>query len=69
MTKEKESNILTFPGTPFFSIAALIAIPAPSPDSAIKLWPQACPTPGRASYSQMTATVGPGSKIIIMNYF
>ena len=33
---------------------------APKLIAAIKLWPHACPMPGRASYSQRKAIVGPG---------
>ena len=35
------------------------ARPAPRPDAAMMLWPQAWPIPGRASYSHTTATTGP----------
>ncbi len=35
------------------------ARPAPRPAAAMTLWPQAWPMPGRASYSQHTATTGP----------
>ena len=52
-------RIHTFPsGTPAESIAALMPSPAATPTSAIRLWPQAWPIPGRASYSQSTATWG-----------
>ncbi len=40
-------------------IALLAAIPAPTAEAAMRLWPQPCPTPGRASYSARTATLGP----------
>src|SRR5467141_3534693 len=40
--------------------AAAMAAPAPVPAVAITLCPQACPILGRASYSAMMATVGPG---------
>ena len=35
------------------------AAPAPAPEVAMTLWPQAWPMPGSASYSHRMATVGP----------
>src|SRR5918997_6492533 len=40
---------------------AAAASPAPRPAAAMMLCPQACPMPGRASYSHTTATVGPSA--------
>ena len=37
---------------------AASAAPAPAPEVAMTLWPQACPMPGSASYSQRMAMVG-----------
>ena len=50
-------RITTVP--PSSSASAAAARPAPSPAVAMMLWPQAWPMPGRASYSQSTAMVGP----------
>ncbi len=50
----------TRPANGIVPSAAAIAAPAPVPAVAITLWPQACPMLGRASYSAMMATVGPG---------
>ena len=38
-----------------------VAVPTPAPAAVppIRLWPQAWPMPGRASYSHSTATRGP----------
>ena len=44
---------------PAASATAAAARPAPRPAVAMMLWPQAWPTPGRASYSHSTATTGP----------
>ncbi len=42
-----------------WSRTAASAAPAPAPEVAMMLWPQACPMPGSASYSQRMAMVGP----------
>ncbi len=44
---------------PASSARAPAASAAPRPAAAMTLCPQPCPMPGRASYSQITATVGP----------
>ena len=44
---------------PSSSAIAAVAIPAPRAAVAMMLWPQACPTSGRASYSQQMTTRGP----------
>ncbi len=41
------------------SRTAASAIAAPTPEAAIVLWPQPCPSPGSASYSARTAIRGP----------
>ena len=44
---------------PASPVSAARASPAPRPEAAMMLWPQAWPMPGRASYSHTTATSGP----------
>ncbi|CAB4825382.1 unannotated protein [freshwater metagenome] len=52
---------------PACSATKAAASPAPSPAVAMMLWPQACPTPGRASYSQSTAMAGPDDPTVESN--
>jgi hypothetical protein len=57
LSKEIWSN----PELNAFSKAACTPMLAATPASAIRLCPQACPISGKASYSQITAILGPKS--------
>ena len=50
---------------PAASATNAAARPAPNPAVAMMLWPHAWPTPGSASYSHSTATVGPSLPAVL----
>ena len=57
-------NTFSVPPMPYFSMISFKTTPAPAPLVPMRLWPQAWPSSGRASYSHKNAKVIPGFPLL-----